>query len=157
VNIIDAAHATVRNYPGGSESLAPRMITRTEDGREKAMSAAVLRNKVGPNNTTHHLTLAEADQIMGLTGDHRILHALAAEHGYTLQRIDAPDTGSMIGSLLSASAAKGDLAEILSAAMADNRITPNEATDIARACAAVQAAIVRVSQHAAESARVGQP
>ena len=147
MNLIDAAHATVRSYPGGSESLGPRI----------GMSPAVLRNKVNPNNTTHHLTLAEADAIMGVSGDHRMLHALAAEHGYTLQRIDAPAAGNMIGAVLAAAAAKGDLAEIISEALADNRVTPNEAADIARACAAVQAAIVQVGQHAAESARAGQP
>lgn len=68
MNIIDAAHKTVHAYPGGSESLAPRI----------AMSAAVLRNKVNPNNSTHHLTLVEASEVMGVTGDYRILHALAA-------------------------------------------------------------------------------
>lgn len=118
MNITDAAYQTVHDYPGGSESLAPRI----------GMSAAVLRNKVNPNNTTHHLTLAEASAIMGVTGDHRILHALAGTHECVVQRTDAPDSGSMIGALLAASAAKGDLAEILSTAMADNRITPNEAS-----------------------------
>ncbi|WP_341772648.1 phage regulatory CII family protein, partial [Burkholderia pseudomallei] len=48
MNIIDAAYAVVHDYPGGSESLAPRL----------GMSAAVLRNKVNPNNATHHLGLA---------------------------------------------------------------------------------------------------
>jgi len=147
MNVADAAHATVRAYPGGSESLAPRL----------GMSAAVLRGKVNPNNDRNILSLADADAIMGVTGDHRILHALAAEHGYTLQRIDAPAAGNMIGAVLAAAAAKGDLAEIISEALADNRVTPNEAADIARACAAVQAAIVQVGQHAAESARAGQP
>ena len=73
----------------------------------------------------------------------------------SLQSIDAPAAGSMIGSMLAAAAAKGDLAEIMSAALADNRITPNEAADIARACGAVQAAIVKVSQHAAASVARG--
>lgn len=147
MNILDAAHATVRNYPGGSESLGPRI----------GMSPAVLRNKVNPNNTTHHLTLAEADAIMGVSDDHRMLHALAAEHGYTLQRIDAADAGSVIGSMLAAAAAKGDLAGVIAASLEDNRITPNEAADIARACAAVQAAIVKVGQHARAAAKAGQP
>jgi len=138
MNIIDAAHKTVHDYPGGSESLGPRI----------GMSPAVLRNKVNPNNTTHHLTLAEASEVMGLTGDHRILHALAAEHGYTLQSVNAPSAGSIMAAMLAAAAAKGDLAGVLAEALADNRITPNEASDIARCCAAVQAAVAKVSQHA---------
>lgn len=145
MNVIDAAYQTVHHYPGGSASLGPRI----------GVSPAVLRNKVNPNNSTHHLTLAEASLMLGVSGDHRILHALAAEHGYTLQPIDAPAAGSIMTAMLAASAAKGDLAGVLAAAMADNRITPNEAAAIARACAAVQAAIANVSGHAGEAARAG--
>lgn len=143
MNILDAAHKTVHAYPGGSESLAPRI----------GMSPAVLRNKVNPNNVTHHLSLAEAGEIMSVTGDDRILHALAANHGYTLQPVDAPSSGSIMTAMLGAAAAKGDLAEILAQSLADNRITPNEAADIARACAAVQAAIAEVSKHANAKAK----
>lgn len=155
MNIHDAVHATVRSYPGGSESLAPRMITTTEDGREKVMSAAVLRNKANPNNTTHHLTLAEADQIMGLSGDHRILHALAAEHGYTLQSIEgeAADAGCLMAAILATSAAKGDLAGVISRALEDQVITPNEMTEIHKACAVLQARVVEISQGAAARMR----
>lgn len=39
------------------------------------ISAAVLRNKVNPNNQTHHLTLAEAVRIVDLTDDEQILQA----------------------------------------------------------------------------------
>ena len=64
----DAFHATCHAYPGGCESLAPRM----------GMSSAVLRNKARPGCHTNHPTLADADHVMSLTGDVRILHALAA-------------------------------------------------------------------------------
>ena len=138
MNVSDAAYDTVHEYPGGSEPLAIRMN----------MSGAMLRGKVNPNSDRNRLALEEADAMMGKSGDFRILHALAANHGFTLQRTDVPATGSMIGALLAAAASKGDLSEIIAAAMADNRITPNEASDIARACAAVQSAIVEVSQHA---------
>jgi len=117
VNIIDAAHKTVHDYPGGSESLAPRT----------GMSPAVLRNKVNPNNTTHHLTLAEADEIMGVTGDHRILQAMAARHGYVLQKCDAvEEPGAVLQALLVANAAEGEFDRVLQAALADNLITQTE-------------------------------
>lgn len=117
MNIIDAAHKTVHAYPGGSESLAPRI----------GMSAAVLRNKVNPNNTTHHLTLAEANEIMGVTGDDRMLHELAAQHGYVLSRIDhgAPDA-SVMGAMLVSSAKQGAFFQELQAALSDGLITENE-------------------------------
>lgn len=79
MNSIDAAHATVHDYPGGSESLGPRA----------GISPAVLRNKVNPNNETHHLTFTEARRIAVLADDHRMLQAWAHESGFLL--IKAPD------------------------------------------------------------------
>ncbi|QZA80256.1 phage regulatory CII family protein [Deefgea piscis] len=70
-SVEDAAYHAAHNYPGGVESLAPRM----------RVGAQVLRNKLNPSTRTHHLTLAEADSLIGLTGDKSILHALAINHG----------------------------------------------------------------------------
>lgn len=146
MNVTDAAYDTVHQQPGGSEALAPRM----------GMSAATLRGKVNPNTDRNLLSLQEADMLMARTGDYRILHALCAEHGFIAQRIEAPESGSLITALLAAAAAKGDLAELIAEAMADGRISPNESDAIARACALVMAAMVQVSQHAeAASARGG--
>lgn len=72
MNIHDAAHATVHDYPGGASSLAPRL----------GMVVAVLNSKVNPNTTTHHLSLSEAIRIMAVTGDHRMLRAACDELGY---------------------------------------------------------------------------
>ena len=121
MNTIDASWHTVHEYPGGSEALAPRL----------GMSAAVPRNKVNPNNTTHHLTLAEAIRLQGISGDHRIAHAMA---------------GTLISALLTAAAGQGDLAKVVSEALDDGRITPNEAGAIAKACATVQAATVTIAR-----------
>lgn len=145
MNVTDAAYDTVHQYPGGSEALAPRM----------GMSAATLRGKVNPNTDRNLLSLQEADALMARTGDYRILHALCAEHAFIAQRVDAPESGTLITALLSAAAAKGDLAELVSEAMADNRITPNEADAISRACQQVMAALVQVSQHAEAAAKEG--
>lgn len=147
MNIQDAAHKTVKEYPGGSESLAPRL----------GMSAAVLRNKVNPNNETHHLTLAEADEVMGFANDYRILHALAASHGFVLQRADAPESGSLIQGMLAAAAGQGDLAHIVAQAMADGRISPNEVAQIESACTALQHVLSHLASHAAAASRAGVP
>lgn len=72
MNVVDAAYHTVHDYPGGSESLGPRL----------KISPAVLRNKVNPHNETHHLTLAESMRMQTVTNDHRILHAMCDELGY---------------------------------------------------------------------------
>lgn len=141
MNIIDAARKTVKDYPGGSEALATRMVVITQEGREKPMSAAVLRSKVNPDVRTHHLYLTEASEIMDLTGDHRILHALAAEHGYVLQKADpVDDDGNVLQTLLRTNAAEGEFDRVLQEALADNLITPNELKQINDAAVKQQAA-----------------
>lgn len=130
MNALDAADLTVHDYPGGSESLAPRV----------GMSAAILRGKVNVNNDRNHLTLAEADRIMAVTGDHRILQALAAEHGYALHRLDdAPRHGSIAAALLEVGMAHGELSRVIHDALIDGVISDNEMDAIAAAGLANQA------------------
>ncbi|WP_321943010.1 phage regulatory CII family protein [Paraburkholderia tropica] len=81
MNILDTAHAVAHNYPGGCESLAPRI----------GMSAAVLRSKVNPNTSTHKLTLQDAVQITTVTNSDAILEAWAQERGYALVRMPDPE------------------------------------------------------------------
>ncbi|AIC87726.1 gp65 [Burkholderia pseudomallei] len=77
MNILDTAHAVAHNYPGGCESLAPRL----------GVSAAVLRSKVNPNTDTHKLTLHEAVRIGEVTDNDAILEAWASERGYALVKL----------------------------------------------------------------------
>lgn len=72
MNVIDAAHAIVHDYPGGSIALAPRL----------GMSAAILRGKVNPNDSGHHLTVEESLRMQQLTGNHAIYLAETDELGY---------------------------------------------------------------------------
>lgn len=119
MNIKDAAHATVHDYPGGSESLGPRMN----------IVPAVLRNKVNPNSTSHHLTLVEADRLMSMTGDHRILEALAQHHGYVLVPVafDTPPSDMAILELVThVWRHNGDVGRSVDDALADGRITKRE-------------------------------
>ncbi|WP_144154492.1 phage regulatory CII family protein [Paraburkholderia sp. BCC1885] len=77
MNILDTAHAVAHDYPGGCESLAPRV----------GMSAAVLRSKVNPNTDTHQFTLMNAVAVTDMTNDDRILEAWARERGYVLVKL----------------------------------------------------------------------
>lgn len=70
MNVGDAFYQTVHGSAGGCEALAVRMN----------MSAAILRNKANVHTVTNKPTLDDADRIMGLTADYRILDALAANH-----------------------------------------------------------------------------
>lgn len=132
MNVVDAAYHTVHAYPGGSESLGPRV----------GISPAVLRNKVNPHNTTHHLTLAEADRLLGVTGDHQLLHALAAAHGYGLHRLTDEPAADILGQLLRTNAANGEFAQALQAALGDGVVTENEYQALATAGASVSACMV---------------
>lgn len=120
---LDAAHATVHDYPGGSESLAPRM----------GMRSSILRNKVNHNCETNHLTLIEADKLMTMTGDHRILEALAQQQGYVLVPVafDAPASDSAILELVTRVwRCNGSIGAAVDNAFADGVITKHEISDI---------------------------
>lgn len=80
-SVLDAVYRTVRAYPGGAESLAPRLGT----------TANVLRNKVSLTQSTHHVRLDEAVDLMAITGDIQVLHAIASELGYVVIPVFAPD------------------------------------------------------------------
>lgn len=135
MNVEDAAYNTVHNYPGGSESLAPRL----------GMSPAVLNSKVRPNTRTHRLALEEADLMIGLSKDYQILQALAANHGFGLYRLE-PEEGdqqsSLLGELLRVGALDGEFARTVHDALADEIITPNEMNAIGAAGHAHQAALI---------------
>lgn len=133
MNIDDAAYATVHDYPGGSESLAPRI----------GMSGAVLRNKVNTNNTTHRLTLSEAVRISDIANDDRMLQAWAAQRGKALVDIE-PSTSSrpVFAHVLDFTSSGGDLARVLQDALADNLITDTEMRAISDAAMNSQGALI---------------
>lgn len=151
MNITDAAHKTVKDSPGGAEALATRLITTNDKGEEKPMSGAVLRNKVNPNNATHKLSWEEASEIMGLTGDHRMLIALAAEHGYGLHRLDAADASCLTSTILATSASKGQFAEALHRALEDGLITDNEFANLQTAAASIQSWLISLMSQLREA------
>lgn len=141
MNIIDAANATVHNYLGGSESLGPRI----------GLTAAILRSKVNPRNGTQQLTISEADRIMELTGDFRMLKALAHRHGFIL--VESPDQDAsdvdmaMLEQTAGLGVASGDTRPKVIGALADNRIDEKER----RATRAAEQALERVAARVAQS------
>ena len=136
----DAAHAVVHDYPGGSESLGPRV----------GISAAVLRNKVNPNNETHHLTLNEARRITAITGDHRILQAWAHEEGFLM--VKAPDDVriesdmSVFEQYAGLGIANGAFSQAIYIALSDGGVTSEEMREIEEAGRAFMTKIAEVKQ-----------
>lgn len=72
-DVIDAAYLIANHHQGGVRDLAKRM----------GVSANVLQNKLNPNNSTHHLTLRESIALQVMANNPAILHAMAAQLGYT--------------------------------------------------------------------------
>ena len=119
----DAFHATCHAYPGGCESLAPRL----------GMSAAVLRNKANIHCSTNHPTLDDADRVMAIAGDYRILHALAVNHGHVCLPIDhntAPSDLAVLELVTHVWRSHGNVGAAVDAALADGRITAHEVEGI---------------------------
>lgn len=136
MDVIDAAYATVHDFAGGASALAPRA---------GFSSCHVLNSKVRPGCDTHHLTLAEANRLVGITGDPRILRAMAEQHGYLLvpmPGVGAGGDGNVLAGVLAADAASGDLAATIRAAVDDGFITPRELRAIECSSHGAQSAIV---------------
>lgn len=118
MNHLDAFHQTVHTAPGGCEAIASRM----------GMSATILRNKANPNSATNKPTLDDADRLMGITGDFRVLHALAQNHGFVCTKVDEQPACDMavLESVTDIWQHLGTFGAEVHKAMADGRIEPHE-------------------------------
>src|SRR5690606_23921571 len=123
MNTRDAAYHTVHDYPGGSESLGPRV----------GIIPAVLRNKVNTNTPRaekrHHLTFEEAQRIADITGDYRMLQAWAHEAGFLL--VKAPEGTnecdmSVLESVMETGVAHGRFMQSIHAALSDGKVDEKE-------------------------------
>lgn len=138
MNTKDAAYHTVHDYAGGSESLGPRV----------GISAAVLRNKVNPNNETHHLTFAEAQRIVDIANDDRMLRAWAHSRGFLL--VKAPEGSdcdmSVLEAVVETGVAHGQWMQAIHSALADGKVDTNEVQAIKAAKRALQTAAATATQ-----------
>lgn len=140
MNSDDAAYATVHDYPGGSESLGPRV----------GISPAVLRNKVNPNNDTHHLTFKEARRVAAVAADHRMLRAWAHEEGFLL--VKAPDSQrnesdmSVLEQLVGFMVASGAYGQEIHGALADGKVDHDELRRVVLAGQAVMTYVAETNQ-----------
>lgn len=119
MNPLDAFYHTVHDYPGGVESLAPRM----------GMSSAVLRNKANVNCTTNKPMLEDAMKAMDLTCDLRILHSLCHRYGGVFVHVggDAPSGDLAVLELVThVWRSQGDVGRAVDDTLADGRVDMKE-------------------------------
>ncbi len=116
-NVIDAAYMTAHEYPGGATALAVRL----------GVNAAVLSNRLNPNNNDHHLYVRDLMAIMTISGDHRALHAACLELGYTAMPLpDSSSKQTTSEALTSTCKEFSDYLQSVSGALADNKVTAIE-------------------------------
>jgi len=123
MSLQDAFYRTVHDYPGGCESLAPRMGT----------TPAVLRNKANPHSTQNIPSLRDADLAMALSGDYRILHALCANHSHVAIRVDERgDSGDLavLELITHVWSANGNVGAAVDATLADGRVEMRELAEV---------------------------
>ncbi|MFZ3286208.1 MAG: phage regulatory CII family protein [Telluria sp.] len=138
MNVQDAFYQTVHGAAGGCESLAVRL----------GMSSAILRNKANVHSVTNKPMLDDADRIMGITGDHSILHALAANHGYVCVRVpddvDASDM-AVLEMVTKVWTTNGEVGAEVNKALADGRITRREVEQVRAAVKRAERALEEVT------------
>ena len=126
----DAIHHVVHDFPGGAEALAPRI------GR----GAQVLRNKVTLEvvagvRRSHEPTLADVAAITRITGDLRVLDALAAEVGAVVLRlpvIESLGDAALLDMVLTVNDEYGQACAALRDGLADGEIDRQEFARIER-------------------------
>lgn len=122
----DAFYQTCKKYPGGFESLAPRM----------GMSGQVLRNKANHNATANHVHLCDIENIMTLTGDLSVLHALAQEQGCAVVKLDSegsPCDQAVLELITIIWSRNGDVGAEVSKTLEDGRVDAQEVQRVAEA------------------------
>lgn len=148
MNLLDAAYNTVHDYPGGSQSLAPRM----------GKSATSLSHEVTCTGTAK-LGLLDAAKITMLTGDLRILQAFAANQGQMLvplPHLEAMSDDSMLR-LADAAREFGEMCTAVASTLADGVITDNELERIDRESGELIASVHALRESLAARNRAAKP
>lgn len=150
MNVTDAAYHTVHDYPGGADSLAPRA---------GISSGQMLRNKVNPNQEGHHLTLAEAGRIVGITQDRRIPDAFAGLVGCVLINVaefNGVSDMALLETYTKLMSELGVFSEAFHKALRDGRITQKEIAELQQKMREFQSAgaeLINRAKQLAEPAR----
>lgn len=126
MDALDAFYHTVHDYPGGAESLAPRM----------GMSPSVLNNKADRKKDSNKPMLNDADKVMAITGDYRILHALARQHSHVCLQVDSDAPASDLAVLELVThvwRSNGDVGRAVDEVLADGRVERRELDGVSAA------------------------
>lgn len=124
MNLLDAAYNVVHDYPGGAQSLAPRL----------GKSGTYLCAEVAATGTAK-LGLLDAAKITQLTGDLRILAAFATNAGQMLVPLPSVTMAATDDCMIRLGAAAtefGIFCTVVAGDLSDGKITDNELCSIDR-------------------------
>ena len=144
MNIKDAAYHTVHDFPGGAEVLALRL--------GKAHKTLLKEVAPGPLDSAK-FGLLDANKAMAMSRDFRILHAIAAEHGFMavpLPSFDhdaSPSTAAVAAAVATLASEFASLMGEVAQDLGDNTVTDNELRRIEQSCGHLVAGVQRLLQH----------
>lgn len=140
MNVLDAFYHTVHDFPGGSESLAPRLGT----------TPSILNNKADQAKQHNKPLLVDADSVMGITQDYRILRSMANKHGFLLVKAPDPEQHdcdmSVLEQVTGLMMEQGNFAKEIYDALADGGVSQEEMSKIERVGQQFMTAIALVKQ-----------
>lgn len=116
IDIEVAAWSLVHDFPGGAPAL----------GAMAGIDATLLANKANPNNDRNKLMLKEAERIQMVSGDHRILRAMAQNLGEVCVPLPAVKDDDLLKATLRSMRSHGAMMGEIEKALADGSISPNE-------------------------------
>ncbi len=131
MNQHDALYKVARSYPGGIDALAQCM----------GISVNVLRNKLAPTIASHYPSFEEVSAIVdlchraGVADAHLPLHALLVRHGMAAFVVPRPEQigdDDLSQTVCKVMSQVGAVAEAVSTALLDGKVTPAEADLIER-------------------------
>lgn len=130
LDVADAAYHTAHAFAGGVPAMAQRM----------GANVNTLTHKVSLSDTTHHLTLRESVAMQEISGDYRILYAMAGALGHVCVSMQFSRAPSTMGDVLRMAKEFGDVLAAVEAAAADGRVSLNEMHECERQFAELVAA-----------------
>lgn len=148
MNVIDAAYRIGQDYPGGAEALALRM------GRPN------LSDELNPGRAGAKLGVKDAVEMQVLSGDFRVLLAMAAECGFLC--VPLPSTGGpgQVVSAESVAQLAQEFADLMGSAVtafADDKITGTELRQLELHSGHLVASLQSLLRQAVELHRMAQP
>ncbi|WP_457425641.1 phage regulatory CII family protein [Roseateles sp. P5_E7] len=153
MNVADACFSTVHDYPGGAEALGPRLgKLGTSLSAEVRMVPPGGAFSSDPKRSQAKLGVLDAVRIMQMTGDYRVLYAMAGELGHfpPMPMPNDLDAGMpCMQNMGEVCCAVGVLMEEVARDTADGKVTNPEYAAAVRQAGALVAAVQRLMRQLA--------